>query len=212
MVTIFAQTDRIMLKQMIDEAATGYYTAAVTCAAITNFVFIAIIDSSRPAIFESAKVSKEAYENNLAKTYSLIIYLALLQSAAMTVLAKPIIRILYGEEYMPAVTVLRIIVWYTAFSYYGGAKDIWILTEGKQKYLIWLNMSGAVANVALNACLIPLYGAAGAAAASLVTQIFTNVIMGIIIKPLRRNSLILLKAMNPALFISMVRDFLKKKA
>lgn len=211
MVTLFTQTDRIMLKEMIDEAATGYYASAVMCAGMTNFVFMAIIDSSRPAILESAKVSREAFESSLAKLYSLVAYASLLQSIAITVLANPIISILYGEEYIPAVTVLRIIVWYTAFSYFGSAKDIWILVEGKQRYLVWLNMAGAIGNIALNAVLIPLFGAAGAAGASLVTQMITNVIMGIIIKPLRRNMLILLKATNPMLIISMIRD-LKKKA
>lgn len=34
MVTVFAQTDRIMLKLMIDDAATGYYSAAALCCAL----------------------------------------------------------------------------------------------------------------------------------------------------------------------------------
>ena len=43
MVAIFAQTDRIMLKLMIDDAATGYYSAAVACAGMTAFVFFNLI-------------------------------------------------------------------------------------------------------------------------------------------------------------------------
>ena len=38
MVTVFAQTDKIMLKMMLNESATGYYGAAVTCAGMTGFV------------------------------------------------------------------------------------------------------------------------------------------------------------------------------
>jgi len=48
MITIFAQTDRIMLKLMIDDAAAGYYSVAVSLAGMTGFVFSAIIDSIRP--------------------------------------------------------------------------------------------------------------------------------------------------------------------
>ncbi len=62
MVTIFAQTDKIMLTLMIDETTTGYYQAAVSCAGIMSFIFTAIIDSMRPMIFESRKVSIDSFE------------------------------------------------------------------------------------------------------------------------------------------------------
>ena len=55
MVTVFAQTDKIMINQMMDSTATGYYSAAVSCALLTNFIFAAIIDSMRPSIFEGKK-------------------------------------------------------------------------------------------------------------------------------------------------------------
>ncbi len=196
MVTIFAQTDKIMLTLMIDEAATGYYQAAVSCAGITSFVFVAIIDSMRPMIFESRKVSIDSFEKNMSRLYCIVTYLSLAQSLFMMLLAKPIVMILYGEAYFPAVNALRLIVWYTTFSYYGSVRNIWILSEGKQKYLWIINLSGALANVVLNAFLIPLFGIIGAAVASLVTQIFTNVIIGFIIKPIRQNNFIMMRSFN----------------
>lgn len=57
-------------------------------------------------------------------------------------------------------------------------------------------MVGALANVALNAVLIPMFGINGAAVASLLTQIFTNVIVGYIIKPIRLNNRIMIDALN----------------
>lgn len=194
MVTIFAHTDRIMLKLMIDDAAAGYYSAAVSCAGMSSFVFSAIIDSARPAILKNYNVNKNAFEKNTIILYRIVLYLALLQSIVMTVLAGLFINILYGEAYTPAIGILQIIVWYCMFSYYGGAKDIWILAEGKQKYLIYLNIGGVIANITLNFLLIPLYGSEGAAIASLITQIFANIVMGLLIKPLRSNNLLLCKA------------------
>ena len=75
MVTIFAQTDRVMLKLMV----TGYYSAAVSCAGMTSFIFTAIIDSARPSIFEGKKIGQEIFERNIIRLYSVIIYFALLQ-------------------------------------------------------------------------------------------------------------------------------------
>lgn len=210
MITIFAQTDKVMLTLMLNEEATGYYSVAVTCAGITSFVFTAIIDSARPAILESLKNGDKSFERNLSRLYCIVICLALLQSLVMTVFAPLIISLLYGTAYNAAIPVLQIIVWYTTFSYYGGAKDVWILAKEKQKYLVYIYLFGAIANVVLNALLIPAMGTIGAAMASLITQIFSNVVMMIIIKPLRRNNRILLNAINPKTLVETIKNLTKK--
>lgn len=205
-VVVYAQTDKIMLKIMLGDTETGLYTAAVTTAGMVSFVYSAIIDSLRPTIFEHKKNNDtEGYEKKVILLYNIIVYLALAQSVVMTIFAPLLIKILYGSAYQLSVSVLQIIVWYTTFSYYGGAKDVWILGEGKQKYLVWLNVCGALMNVLLNFALIPIWGINGAAVASLITQIFTNIIMLIIIKPLRRNQKLLLKALNPKVLFSLLR-------
>ena len=205
MVTIFAQTDKIMIKLMIDEEATGYYGAAVACAGMTSFVFAAIIDSFRPSIFEAKIDSEELFEKRLAMLYSIIIYLSLLQSLVMTVLAPLFINILYGDAYSPAVGALQIVVWYTTFAYMGSVRNIWILAFNKQKYLWIINLMGAGANIILNAALIPFIGIYGASVASLITQFFTNVIVGYIIRPITPNNMIMIKGLNPKYLFEAIR-------
>lgn len=201
MVTIFAQTDRIMIKLMIDDASTGYYSAAISCAGLTSFVFSAVIDSFRPQILESYQENIFHFEKNVSRLYAIVIYLALGQSVFMTLFSKIIIGVLYGDAYVPAVTALQIVVWYTTFSYIGSVRNIWILAEQKQKYLWIINLSGAIINVILNYILIPILGINGAAVASLATQIFANVIIGFIIKPIRKNNFLMFKGLNPILFV-----------
>ncbi len=205
MVTIFAQTDRVMLKLMVNDAATGYYSAAVSCAGMTSFIFTAIIDSARPSIFEGKKIGQEIFERNIIRLYSVIIYFALLQCVFITAFAKIIINILYGNDYASSVDALRLIVWYTTFSYIGSVRNIWILAEGKQKLLWILNLSGALLNVVLNYILIPVWGIMGASFASLITQFFTNVVMGFIIKPIRRNNALMGKGLNPKYLIEVIK-------
>lgn len=196
MVIIFSQTDRIMIKIMLGDAQTGYYSAAVSCSTMTTFVFTAIIDSARPEIFESKKLSEEKFERNISRLYCIIIYLSLLQCVFITLLASPVVHILYGEEYDPTIDVLRLVVWYTTFSYLGYVRNIWILAEQKQKILWIINLLGASLNVGLNFAFIPIWGISGAAFASLVTQIFANVILGFIIPQIRHNNLLMLKGVN----------------
>ena len=141
MVTIFAQTARIMLKFMLDNEAVGYYSAAVSCAGMTSFVFTAIIDSFRPLIFESQKSNQQLFEKNVTRLYSVIIYFALAQSVIITLFSEFIIKVLYGAQYADSIMALRIIIWYTTFSYLGSVRNIWILAEGKHKILWVLNLS-----------------------------------------------------------------------
>ena len=197
MVTVFAQTDKIMIKLMLGKTATGYYGAAITCAGMAGFVATGIIDSFRPSILEGKKTDEKVFENRLAMLYSIITYLALVQSLAFTVFAPLIIRIIYGANYSPAVAALQIVVWYTTFCYMGAVRNIWILANNKHHYLWKINMLGALANVVLNAILIPIYGIYGASVASLITQIFTNVIVGYIIRPISPNNAIMVKGLNP---------------
>ena len=209
MVAIFAQTDNIMLKFMGNAAATGYYSAAITCAGLTSFVFAAIIDSARPSILEAKKYSQEAYEHDLSGLYSVIIYLSLLQSLFMTVFARPIITILYGSEYRPSIMALQIVVWYTTFSYMGSVRNIWMLSEGKQAHLWKINLAGALTNVVLNLILIPPYGIYGAAIASLITQFFTNVIVSFIFAPIRGNNKLMLAGIHPKRLMEVLRKVVK---
>ena len=207
MVTIFAQTDRVMIKLMIDESAVGYYSAAITCAGLTQFVFAAIIDSFRPIIFEKKKQGDIiGFDKNIIRLNSLIIYLSLAQSIIMSILSPVIISVLYGNQYRASILALQIIVWYTTFSYMGSVRNIWILSENKQKYLWILNLGGALLNIFLNYLMIPRIGIYGASLASLLTQIFTNICMNRIVYPLKNYNLYLLKAVNPKYIINILRQ------
>lgn len=206
MVTVFAQTDKIMIKMMIGNTENGYYSTAVACAGMTGFVFSAIIDSMRPIIFESRKSCRHQFERSMTLLYSIIIYMGLAQSIVLTLFAKPIVYILYGQTYLAAVPLLQIITWYSAFSYMGSVRNIWMLAEEKQKYLWIINLSGALLNVAGNFALIPLLGAVGAAIATVVTQFFTNFILCLIVKPIRPTAKLICNAINPKFILKTVLE------
>ena len=204
----FNRVGNIFLKQFFGDTENGYYAAAFTCTCITVFVFHAIIDTARPVILESKKESQEAFEKNVSSVYGIVTWLSLAQSIFFTIFAKLIIKILYGEAFLPAIPVLQILVWNTAFSYMGYVRNIWILGEEKHSCLWIINLGGAIASLVLNLLLIPAWGACGAAVASVLVQLFTNVMMGYILKPIRRNNALLLRGMNPKLAIELARTFL----
>ena len=138
-------------------------------------------------------------------------YTAIVQCAVFFILANLIIQILYGSDYVNAVSVLRALVFYFVFSVMGLVRNVWILAEENQKYLWVINLSGALLNILLNAIMIPFWGAVGAAIASLITQFFANFVLGFIIKPLRVNNKLMLKGLNPKYLFSEIKVMLLSK-
>ena len=195
MVSIYASTDKLMLKQMLDEATVGHYGLAVSISTVWVFLLQAVIDSVYPSIIEAYGRDRQDFDRKNRRLYAIVIYAALFISLMICIFAKPVVGILYGEEYLPAVTPLRIVVWYTAFSYLGVARNAWIVSENKQKYLKYLYISAAVINVVLNFVLIPWLGASGAALASLITQMSTTLLLPALIPALRPNAKLMLEAL-----------------
>lgn len=196
MVSIYASTDKLMLKGMLDEATVGYYSLASTLSSAWAFVLAAIIDSLYPEIVQAFGRDRRQYERKNRQLYAIVFYTSVLVSAAICVLAGPIIRLLYGASYLPAAEPLRVVTWYTAFSYLGTARNAWIVCENQQKYLKYIYIGAALINVALNLALIPLWGATGAAAASLITQVSTILLLPSVIRPLRPNAKLMLEAVG----------------
>lgn len=196
MVVIYGQTDKLMLKYFLDESEVGYYSAAATICAMWTFVLTAIIDSVYPTIMRLHAVDMAAYERKNRQLYCIVFYCSMFVSLCLTLLGKVAIGLLYGAAYLPAIVPLQIITWYTAFSYLGVARNAWIVCEGKQKYLKYIYAIAAGMNVCLNVLLIPLCGAAGAAAASLITQIMTSIGLSYFIPAMRPNAKLMLQAIT----------------
>ena len=115
-------------------------------------------------------------------------------SLGFLLLGDLVIRILYGEAFAEAAAPLKIITWYTAFSYLGVARNAWVVCEDRQKYLKYMYLGAAVLNVLLNSLLIPRFGTSGAAMASLITQISTSIILPALFTGMRENSKLMLQA------------------
>lgn len=194
MVAIYGQTDKIMIKHMIGDAELGYYSTATSICNMWCFVLGAIIDSMYPPIMEAYKKDIADFEKKNKWLYSFIFYISAVVSLIFTVFGGAIVEMLYGQEYLSAVVPLRVITWYTAFSYLGVARDAWVVCMNRQKYLKYIYFSAAISNVILNLIFIPMWGATGAAVASLIAQIITTFIAPFFIKGMRDNSILMVKA------------------
>lgn len=194
MIALYNATDRFMLKQMLTEKEVGYYAIAISISSLCTFLLSAIIQSFTPVIIESRKNNKKLYEKRNRQLYAIIFYISVIASIVICIFSKQIINILYGKEFLQAGFSLMILSWYTAFSYLGVARDLWIVCENKQNYSKYIYICAAILNIIMNYFLIPVWGAAGAAFASLITQIGTIIIFPLFIKSFRQNIKLIIDA------------------
>ena len=149
----------------------GYYNVAVTLCGLWEVIPGALIESSNPIILEHKGKNEEEY---LQSYEVLLLGITVFCSAVCLIamiLAKPVIVLLYGEAYIPAVPLFIIIMWSTVFSELGSARMIWIVAEKyerQSKYFVYI---GAVTDILLNFLLMKYFGAVGAALATLATEL-----------------------------------------
>lgn len=194
MVSVYMQTDKLMLKQMLNENEVGYYATATAICSMWTFVLQAIIDSVFPSILRLKSENQAFYERKNRQLYAIVFYVSCFVSLGFFILGRLIVEILYGEVYLPAVPVLKLVTWYTVFAFLGVARNAWIVSEGKQKYLKYMYGCAAVMNVVVNAVMIPWLGAIGAALASLITQVCTSILLPLCFREMRPNAKLMLQA------------------
>lgn len=205
MVAIYGQTDKLMLKQMLDETTVGYYSLASSINYMWVFVLQAIIDSVYPTIISLYKSGdRRAFDRKNRQLYAIVIYVSLFVAVMFVLFGRFAILLLYGSAYEAAARPLRIITWYTTFSFLGVARNAWIVCTDNQKYIKYMCFGAAVSNVFLNLCLIPVWGASGAAFASLVTEILVSTVLPCFIKDMRPNVKLMLEAL-------LLKDVLPRK-
>lgn len=183
--TVYSQADRIMIKSMVDNAAVALYSVAAHLAAAVSAIPTALIEGFRPDIMEYKDSNPYLYEKRLRQLYCIVFWSSVLYCLVITAFPTQILRLIYGEKYVAAAPVLALIVWFSTFSYFGSINNMYMVSEGKNKWVQVTTLSGALGNILLNYLLIPLWGILGAAVASLATQFIANFLLLAIIKDLR---------------------------
>ncbi|MDD5005702.1 MAG: flippase [Candidatus Omnitrophica bacterium] len=184
-ISIYMRIDQIMLKLMLDSASVGYYAAAVPISESFYFVPLAITGSLFPAIVKTKTKDNILYQNRIRALFSMLLWTGIAMAIFITLISRPLVNIVYGQQYYPTASVLSLHVWASVFVFLGAAESKWILAENLQIYLMFYMIIGAVLNILLNFILIPIWGINGAAATTVFSQFFVVVAANLISKKTR---------------------------
>lgn len=166
---VYLKIDQVMLAQMVGAAEVGVYSVAARVSEIWYFIPLTIATSVFPGLVRSREADAAGYQRRLEKAYTVVAWLALGVAVMVTLLARPVVDFLYGDEYRRAAGILAIHVWTCPAIFMGAILSKWLVAEGLLIFSLTRHGLGAVVNVGLNLVLIPPYGGEGAAVATLVS-------------------------------------------
>lgn len=166
---VFMRIDQIMLGNMVGDTAVGQYAVASRLAEAWYFIPSALVASSFPAIVHQRTQDKTLYLKRIHQLMVVLVGISYVVAVVVTLLAPWAIEVLFGKAYESSATILIILVWSGLFVSLGTASGSWIMAEAKPFLNLTRNVFGAVANIAFNLYLIPLYGTVGAAAGTLLS-------------------------------------------
>ena len=177
---IYIKIDQVIVGHLMGTYEVGLYAAAVKVAEAWYFVPAIICSSLFPAIINAKKAGKSIYQERLKKFYLLMGGLAVVIAMAMTLLARPVIIILFGSDYLASVPVLQIYIWSGVGMFLTMAVNQYLMAENMVRTIFLANLVSMISNVALNFILIPFWGLGGAAIASIISYLSLPILVGII--------------------------------
>jgi O-antigen/teichoic acid export membrane protein len=167
---VIYNADFIFLRFMRGSETVGYYAAAYALISFLSNLGIAYGLSLLPTLTRLAtdpRQQRELYHTASAHVVAAGLPVVL----GGFLLAPQIIRLMFGSEYAPASVALQVLIWSIPIALIRDVPVIALMASGREDQVLRTTGFSAVANLALNAALIPKLGMVGAAAATVLTEI-----------------------------------------
>ena len=171
---VYLKIDTIMIEQMIGIAATGQYTAVARLSELWYVIPTTLAARYYPDLLKAFNQNWDSYLLILKRRSLQFFLMALVIAILMTLTAKWIMLIAYGEKFVGSATVLQIHVWAGCFIFVRALISQHLIITGNEPLSLLSHGVGAILNVLLNLWLIPLYGIEGAAWATLISYAYAS--------------------------------------
>jgi len=168
-VNIYDRIDVVLLSVLAGNFAAGIYAVPYRALGALQILPFGLKTSILPSISGDA-VATEGDKQLCSRILSVMYLLALFPVLALTLLANPLIIVLFGKDYSPSVPVLRIRVWAVIPMFLNYGLNTFLLARSKERVFVWTGLICTLVNVGANVVLIPRYSYYAAAAVTILTE------------------------------------------
>lgn len=176
--SIILWTDTLMLGYFLPESEVGIYNAALPTAFLMNMIPYALYTLFIPMLTELYSQNKNTEFKIVYKTVTKWVFLINLILLSMFYLfSRPILSILFGQNYIRGATSLIILGTGYFIGYFPISSQHFLLIIKKTKLVLFNTLFVAILNILLNLYLIPIYGFLGAAIATSSVFILRGILL-----------------------------------
>lgn len=165
-VVIYMRIDQFMIAGVLDTRQVGLYSAIVMLASVPLVLPVLLLRGALPALSKKFDDDPAAMERILVQIMRYMFLLHIVVALVLAVFAEIVITTLYGEAYRDASLAFRIQVIGAPFVVLDVLSASWLVLHRYTRFALWRSLLGAVVNISLNFVLIPRFGIAGAACAT----------------------------------------------
>jgi len=160
--------DAVLLGFLKGTATVGLYNAAYKPVTVALALPLTYFQGLFPALSRFYGEDKPAFRNLVAKSFRLCAVVALPLGVGGTLLALPLIQLLFGSAYAGSAAPLRILVWSAVLVILRGSYRHALNAAGQQQFDFRCGVTSSFLNVGLNILLTPRFGMMGAACATVI--------------------------------------------
>ncbi len=172
-IEVYTLADTTMLTFIHGDGIVGYYTTARKSIDVIRTMIVAVCAVYLPRLsYYYANQSKELFEELVNKAIKILTYITFPATAGVILTAKLFVPILFGNGFMLSIATTQILsfsIITVAFSNFLGYQVL--VTIGKEKYMMYSTIVGAIINIVLNFALVFSLKQNGVAIASAITEL-----------------------------------------
>ena len=173
-VAIFTKTSQLFLG-MKSQYDLGIYTVAATLGTSYYFVLTALISSIMTQVYIEKDFVKS--QKMVAQLNAIITSISILVLIFLLVCGEWIVKILYGNAFMPAVNILWIMVFVCLFSGLSTVAEKYLIKFNAYDYMQKKTNILVALNIVITFVSVQLYGLYGAVFSILLTEIISTTIL-----------------------------------
>jgi PST family polysaccharide transporter len=175
-ISLYTSGNAFILGMLTNHVVVGYYSAVERLVKGIAGLFNPISQAIFPRLSKLASISTERTFSMGRSVLLLLGSLGLLLSAVLMTSATYIVRVALGSQYLPSVTVLRILA---PVVFNISTATVWailfMLSFRRDKAVLVIVFLAGIINLSMAILLVPLYQETGMAIAYLVAETFVNI-------------------------------------
>ncbi len=171
---LLTNTDVLIISWLRNASDVGIYSAAIRIIQILYIIPSILQYSTLPLLARLANTSSEKFRRGLEQTLSIIFMLSIPIALGGAILSGQIMQFIFGQSYAAGSTAFRILMLTMCVDFPAAIISAALFSYNSQRSLIVASGIGGIVNVVLDLILIPRFGLAGSATATLIAQILLN--------------------------------------